>query len=137
MSESRRISMPVFTRRESNTSWYDTEENARGAALLLASLFGDDYAWRDPSRDADGLYAMTLGELGSVDVTVWNATIPVGTPVRYWPVVNGVEVIDTKTRGEAWELGSGVAVVKVEGIAGGVALSHLSTVYLAGGAPDA
>jgi hypothetical protein len=68
---------------------------------------------------------------------IWNNTVPVGTPVRYWPVMQAGEPLTTKTRSEAWTLGSGTAVVKVEGIAGGVALSHVSTVIAEGGAPDA
>lgn len=55
----------------------------------------------------------------------WNAAHPVGTPVRFWPVMppREGEAVDTVTRSEAWELGRSVVLVK--GIAGGVALSHL------------
>lgn len=60
----------------------------------------------------------------------WNAAHPVGTPVRYWPVMpkREGEAVDTVTRSEAWspmERSSSRAIVLVKGIAGGVALSHL------------
>lgn len=55
----------------------------------------------------------------------WNAAHPVGTPVRFWPVMpkREGEAVDTVTRSEAWT--SSRAIVLVKGIAGGVALSHL------------
>lgn len=58
----------------------------------------------------------------------WNATHPVGTPVRYWPVYpphEGIPPLDTTTRSEAWVLGHGAVVVSVVGISGGVLLSHV------------
>lgn len=58
----------------------------------------------------------------------WNAAHPVGTPVRYWPVLPphpGIEPLDTVTRSEAWTLGHGEPVASVKGRTGGVLLSHL------------
>lgn len=58
----------------------------------------------------------------------WNRAHPVGTPVRYFPVLPqrpGIEPLDTKTRSEAWTLCSGHVVVAVEGRSGGVAVDHL------------
>ena len=57
----------------------------------------------------------------------WNSAYPIGTLVRYWPVMpkREGEAIDTTTRSEAWMLGHGKHVVLVKGIAGGVLLSHL------------
>ncbi len=58
----------------------------------------------------------------------WNATYPVGTVVRYWPIyppVAGVPPVDTKTRSEAWTLGDGSVVVLVDGKTGGVYLSNI------------
>jgi hypothetical protein len=64
----------------------------------------------------------------------WNAEMPVGTPVRFYPVAGEMKSRDTVTRSEAWTLGHGEAVVKIEGQAGGVSLDHLEV--LVEGAPD-
>lgn len=58
----------------------------------------------------------------------WNEKHPVGTKVRYYPILGHDENVETKTRSEAWELGGGDAVVKVEGRAGGVALTNIEVV---------
>lgn len=58
----------------------------------------------------------------------WNATHAVGAAVRYWPIyppLEGFPAKDTKTRSEAWALGGGIAVVLVDGVSGGVRLSHI------------
>lgn len=58
----------------------------------------------------------------------WNASVPIGTKVRYWPIlppIASAPSVETTTRSEAWELGSGHPVVKIAGKAGGVHLSHL------------
>lgn len=55
----------------------------------------------------------------------FNELYPVGTPVVYWPVLGHPHCIKTLTRSRAWALSSGTPVVKVEGFAGGVAISHL------------
>lgn len=65
---------------------------------------------------------------GAMAVAEWNSKHPVGTAVRYWPVlppVNSMPPTDTVTRSEAWALGDGTAVVLIEGRSGGVALSHV------------
>lgn len=61
----------------------------------------------------------------------WNREYPPGTPVRYWPLKNGRDFIDTRTRSEAWELGHGETVVKLDGRTGGVCLSHIEVLSLA------
>jgi hypothetical protein len=58
----------------------------------------------------------------------WNASHPVGTPVRYRPVRGQAKTEATKTRSEAWTLGNGEPVVAVEGQAGGVSLKHLKVI---------
>jgi len=58
----------------------------------------------------------------------WNRRFPIGTRVRYYPIQGVKKYIETTTRSEAWELGHGVAVVKINGRTGGVALSHLFVV---------
>lgn len=55
----------------------------------------------------------------------WNQKYPIGTKVRYFPIREGQEFKDTKTRSEAWELGHGALVVMIEGKSGGVSLDHL------------
>lgn len=55
----------------------------------------------------------------------FNAENPIGTPVRYFPIKGCSDSIVTKTRSEAWELGHGEVVVKVDGRSGGVCVSHL------------
>jgi hypothetical protein len=62
----------------------------------------------------------------SMTAALWNRRFPIGTRVRYHPVKGERKHIETKTRSEAWELGSGVSVVKIDGRSGGVALSHLT-----------
>lgn len=55
----------------------------------------------------------------------WNRRHPVGTPVRYWPAAREGAGRESITRTPAWTLGSGHAVVSVEGHAGGIALTHV------------
>ena len=57
----------------------------------------------------------------------WNETYPIGTEVLYFPIMGHMhEVLRTKTRSEAWQLGDGTGKVKVDGRAGGVALHHVT-----------
>ncbi|MFI9845173.1 hypothetical protein ACIHFD_49700 [Nonomuraea sp. NPDC051941] len=58
-------------------------------------------------------------------VADWNARRPVGTPVRYWPIMGEPESMVTRTRSPAWVLGGHTPVVMVDDVAGGVALSHV------------
>ena len=58
----------------------------------------------------------------------WNAVHPIGTAVRYWPIlppIDSAPPVDTTTRSEAWELGDGSAVVLIKGKSGGIHLSHV------------
>lgn len=59
--------------------------------------------------------------------SAWNRHHPPGTYVRYHPVMPpGSEApLDARTRSEAWELGDGTPIVKIEGKVGGVSLLHL------------
>lgn len=58
----------------------------------------------------------------------WNELYPVGTAVDYEPI-KGDGVYDrTRTRSEAWTLGSGHAVALIEGRSGGVHLDHLNVI---------
>jgi hypothetical protein len=58
----------------------------------------------------------------------FNRRFPIGTPVRYWAVLPqhpSVPPKDTKTRSAAWEVANGRPIVMIEGLSGGVALSHI------------
>lgn len=59
--------------------------------------------------------------------SAWNRHHPPGTHVRYHPVMPSGTVgpVDAQTRSEAWDLGDGTPVVKLEGKVGGVSLAHL------------
>ncbi len=61
-------------------------------------------------------------------VEAWNAQCPVGTQVRYYPVLPqpaGIPAVETTTRSEAWTIGSGHGLVLLTGKSGGVSLLHL------------
>jgi hypothetical protein len=58
----------------------------------------------------------------------FNKKHPQGTPVLFWPGSQLAEPLKSRTRGEAWALPSGEAVVRVEGRAGGIALSHIEVI---------
>ena len=55
----------------------------------------------------------------------FNRRIPIGTSVLYFPSSNSSEFIAATTRTEAWELGSGQAVVSITGKSGGVSIAHI------------
>ena len=54
---------------------------------------------------------------------IWNSRFPPGTPVTVIEDLGGQ--IETITVSEAWLLGGGHAVVKVNGLAGGYQLSRV------------
>lgn len=54
----------------------------------------------------------------------WNDAIPVGTPVRYWPVSTDSTYTDTVTASEA-RTEHLIPVVWLKGVAGYVRVSHL------------
>ncbi len=62
-------------------------------------------------------------------VDAWNASQPVGSPVTVRRD-NG-NLLETKTRSEAWVLPAGVAVVMVSGISGAYMLDRVSPLNLA------
>lgn len=56
----------------------------------------------------------------------WNRTYPVGTPVTRYKLINPLrEPQQTRTTSEAWVMGGHSAVVKVEGVSGGVLIESL------------
>lgn len=60
-----------------------------------------------------------------LSVDAFNDTYAIGTACRYYPVAGDSKHLKTRTRSEAWALGHGAVVVKVEGKAGGVDINHL------------
>ncbi len=64
----------------------------------------------------------------NITATEWNQHFPVGTPVRYHPIIGDPDFITSKTRSEAWELGHGAPVVKIEGRPGGVLLEAIDVI---------
>ena len=59
----------------------------------------------------------------------WNACHPIGTAVRYWPMVRGGEpVYEGVTRSKAWLTSSGHVSVLVSTYSGGIALTHVEVV---------
>lgn len=59
-------------------------------------------------------------------VDQWNAMHQVGTPVTRYKLVDPLrEPEQTRTRSEAWLMGGHTAVVKVEGVSGGVMLESV------------
>lgn len=66
------------------------------------------------------------------EADTFNEQHPIATPVRYWPALREGEGRPSQTRSPAWALSSGVAVVSVEGYAGGIALSHVQVTELGG-----
>jgi hypothetical protein len=67
-------------------------------------------------------------EKGERRAAEFNAAHPVGTQVRYYPLIGEGEFVETKTRSPAWSLGCGEPVVSLEGKSGGFSLDHLQIV---------
>jgi len=55
----------------------------------------------------------------------FNNKYHIGSKVKYYPIIGGPKFIEAKTRSEAWELGSGHTVVKIDGRPGGVSLDAI------------
>lgn len=56
------------------------------------------------------------------------AAFPIGTHVRYYPVLRGEVFVRAVIRSEPWALGHGAVVIKITGRAGGVATEHLERI---------
>lgn len=67
---------------------------------------------------------MTIAPAG-LSALAWNTRFPPGTLVRYWPVWGFANHVTAATASPAWDLPDGTAVVRVEGVAGGVPLAHV------------
>lgn len=55
----------------------------------------------------------------------FNESNPVGTRVRYYPIVGEPKFIESVTRTPAWALPCMEAVVSIEGKSGGLSLDHI------------
>lgn len=58
----------------------------------------------------------------------FNDKHPEGTAVRYFPISGRPEFIESKTRGQAWALYCGEAVVAIEGRSGGMSLNNIEII---------
>ena len=66
------------------------------------------------------------------EVGQFNELFPLGTPVIYWAGAREGEGVVSTTRSPAWLMGEHTPVVKVEGYAGGIALTHVCPIPPAG-----
>ena len=86
---------------------------------------------------------MTASEHADKNASEFNARYSVGTPVVAYPgfrpedTPNTVNRLITRTRSEAWNIGSGASVVMVDGHAGGIALSHIEPITVSDSSPEA
>ncbi|CAL9990459.1 hypothetical protein VPHD81_0102 [Vibrio phage D81] len=58
-----------------------------------------------------------------------NETFPIGTKVKYYPIMGLDKFEETIVRSEPWDV-CGETVVKVEGRSGGVSVNHLEVIGL-------
>lgn len=62
------------------------------------------------------------------EAAAFNKRHRAGTPVLFWPGIRPAVPQESITRGDAWALPSGDAVVRVQGRPGGMALSHIEVI---------
>lgn len=98
-----------------------------GEVVELAALkVGECVRFRRPG---DAVWITIRYPIASIEpdmsVEAFNGTHAVGTPCRYYPIAGDSNHMKTKTRSEAWALGHGAVVVKIEGLTGGVDINHL------------
>lgn len=65
------------------------------------------------------------GSPTSADLAAAQAALPVGTPVRYWPLVREGEGRTGTTRSQVEILGGHTLVVWIAGVSGCIALTHV------------
>lgn len=77
-------------------------------------------------EDAEAATRLTAAKAAGMRAAIaWNNAYPIGTRVRYWPGTRDEPARTGLTRSQAWVLGHGAPVVKVQGHAGGIALMHV------------
>lgn len=86
---------------------------------------GDTVTFRSSSGRMNAMNYPVAAIEPDMSVDAFNDTYAVGTACRYYPVAGDSKHLKTRTRSEAWALGHGAVVVKVEGKAGGVDINHL------------
>lgn len=62
------------------------------------------------------------------EAAAFNKRHRAGTPVLFWPGIRPAVPQESITRGDAWALPSGDAVVRVQGRPGGMALTHIEVI---------
>lgn len=62
------------------------------------------------------------------EAAVFNESHPAGTPVLFWLGLRSETPKESTTRGVAWALPGGDAVVRVKGRIGGIALTHIEAI---------
>lgn len=62
------------------------------------------------------------------EVSVFNEKHSAGTPVLFWLGLRTDTPEESTTRGVAWALSEGDAVVRVNGRIGGIALTHIEVI---------
>lgn len=92
------------------------------AQLAKALLAPND----DKELPMDPTVAGPTGDAAQTAVDIWNATVPVGTEVRYWRGFRPGPAIRSRTRTPAEVLSGHTAVVWVEGESSCIALSHVT-----------
>lgn len=109
-----------------------TGYRAAGGAEQLHDSQADEDDQERARRSVDHAFPVVAAflaegraESAAADVERWNAAHPVSTPVTAYPVTRDDEALSTRTRSVAWVLGGHTAVVKVDGYAGGIALTHV------------
>ncbi|MBS3893061.1 hypothetical protein [Serratia marcescens] len=68
--------------------------------------------------------------LKGISVEQFNTRFPVGALFRYYPVRGQSECCQVISRSEAWALGGGEVVVRVNDRSGGVSVEHLEPVEI-------
>jgi len=103
-----------------------TGYRAAGSAEQLHDDQADEAERARRSVDAQfPVVAEFLAKERADEVARWNAARPVGIAVTAYPGVRGENGLTTRTRSEAWLLGGHTPMVKVDGYAGGIALTHV------------
>lgn len=59
---------------------------------------------------------------------IFEAALPIGKAVRYYPVDGEVEFVTSIIASKPWALGHGDIIIKIAGKTGGVLVSHLELV---------